>query len=69
LDEVADYGAVCYAKRHQLDCNEKFRKKTTHDFRQCPVIQYDKYVGMATSNHVWRLRMLLGMWIAATVMC
>ena len=53
LDEVADHCAVCYVKWHQNDCKERFRKKTAHNFRQCPVIQYDEYVA-------WRRQITFG---------
>jgi superfamily II DNA helicase RecQ len=53
LDSVADDCAVCYVKWHQHDCQERFRKKTRHDFRQCPVIRYDEYVG-------WRRQITFG---------
>jgi len=53
LDEVADHCAVCYVKWHQNDCKEKFRKKTAHNFCQCPVIQYDEYVA-------WRRQITFG---------
>lgn len=53
LDEVADRCAVCYVKWHQHDCQERYRTKTAHDFRQCPVIRYDEYV-------VWRRRITFG---------